>query len=136
MSFHKCKILCTVINFLVLWSISVSSLIVYYHCCCYCYRCCYFILEKFFLLVKVGVLSLESEWQQVSVTLLNILADRNNVMVWMVSICFPISNSSSPFFKPLGTVPSAPGDKWYHRYFNIPRFSLFSCKILCEMQSA
>ena len=41
-------------------------------------------------------------------TLLNILANRNNSAVWMVSIFPLISNSSSLFPKALCTVPSAP----------------------------
>ena len=39
-------------------------------------------------------LSLESEWQQVSRTLLSILADLKNAIVYMVSVCTPISISS------------------------------------------
>ena len=45
---------------------------------------------------------------QVSKTLLNILADLNNAVVWITSALSPISNSSCPFTKPLGTIPSAP----------------------------
>ena len=45
---------------------------------------------------------------QVSRTLPCILADLNNTVVWMVSIRPQISNSSSPFIKPLGIVASAP----------------------------
>ena len=41
-------------------------------------------------------------------TLLSILADLNNAIVWMVLILPLISNSSNPFAKPLGTVLSAP----------------------------
>ena len=54
--------------------------------------------------------SLEFEWRKyplVSRTLLRILADLNNAVVWMFSSCLLISNSSSPFTKPLGIVPSA-----------------------------
>ena len=50
----------------------------------------------------------EFEWQQVSWTLLSILADLNNVIVWMVSAHPPISNSSSSFTKPLEIIPSTP----------------------------
>ena len=52
--------------------------------------------------------SLESEWQQVSRTLLRILAVLNNAAVWMVSTRPPTSKSSSPFSNPLVTVPNAP----------------------------
>ena len=44
----------------------------------------------------------------ISRTLLNILADLNNVIVWMVLILPLISDSSSLFSKPFGTIPSAP----------------------------
>ena len=39
-------------------------------------------------------------------TLLSILADFNNAVVWMVSIFLLISNFSIPLFKSLGKVPS------------------------------
>ena len=45
---------------------------------------------------------------QVSRTLLSILANLNNAVVWIVSILPLIFNSSSSLFKPLGMVPSAP----------------------------
>ena len=50
----------------------------------------------------------DSKSPRVSRTLLSIQADLNNALVWMVSIHSPISNSSSPLTKPVGTVPSAP----------------------------
>ena len=43
-----------------------------------------------------------------SCTLLNILADLSNAVVWMVSTRPLISKSSSPRINPLVTVPSAP----------------------------
>ena len=45
---------------------------------------------------------------QVSRTLLSILADLNNAVVWMVSTCPLISKSFSPYDNPLEIVPSAP----------------------------
>ena len=50
----------------------------------------------------------DSRSLRVSWTLLSILADLNNAVVWMVSIPQPISNSSSSPTKPLVTVPSPP----------------------------
>ena len=44
----------------------------------------------------------------VSRTLLSILAGLNYAVVWIVSARPPISNSSSPLIKRLGTVPSVP----------------------------
>ena len=51
---------------------------------------------------------------QVSRTLLNILADFNSAVVWMVSILIPISNSpvNFPVFKGRSTRFN---NKWYHR---------------------
>ena len=40
--------------------------------------------DKFIIMLTDG-LSLESEWQQVFRTLLSILANLNNVVVWMIS---------------------------------------------------
>ena len=54
-----------------------------------------------------GILS-DSKSPQVSKTLLSILADLNNAVVWMVSTCSLISKSSSPFINPLRIVPCAP----------------------------
>ena len=45
---------------------------------------------------------------QVSRTLLSILTDLNNAVVWMVSTCPFISKSSSHCTNPLVTVPSGP----------------------------
>ena len=41
-------------------------------------------------------------------TLLSVLADRNNAIVWMMSARPTISNSSRPFKQPLRKVPRAP----------------------------
>ena len=45
---------------------------------------------------------------QISRTLLSILSDLNNAVVWMVSTLPLISKSSSPFINPLVIVPRAP----------------------------
>ena len=50
----------------------------------------------------------DSKSPQVFRTLLSILTDLNNTVVWMVSARSPISNSSSPLNKYLGIIPSAP----------------------------
>ena len=67
--------------------------------------------ESFFLQRKLIVFlwSLsDSKYPQVSRTLLGILADLNNSVVWMFSTCLFISKSYSPFTNLLGIVPSAP----------------------------
>ena len=58
------------------------------------------------LIVSYWSLS-DSNFPQVSRTLLSILADLNNAVVWMVSTCILISKSSSPCINPLVTLPSA-----------------------------
>ena len=50
----------------------------------------------------------DSKSPQLSRTLLNILADLNNAVIWMVSTCSRLSKSSSPFTNPLGIVLNAP----------------------------
>ena len=50
----------------------------------------------------------DSKPPQISRTLLSILADLNNFVVWMVSTWPLVSKSSSLFIKPLAVVPSAP----------------------------
>ena len=51
-----------------------------------------------------------SDWKspQVSRTRLSIMTVLSNTVVWIVSICPPISKSSRPFNNPLVTVPNAP----------------------------
>ena len=63
---------------------------------------------EFFTSSNTDGLSLAFEWQQVSRTLLSILIDLNNAIIWMISTCPFISESSSPFINPLVTVPRAP----------------------------
>ena len=50
----------------------------------------------------------DSKSPQGSMTLLRILTDPTNAVVWMVSICPLIFKSSNPFINPLVTVPRAP----------------------------
>ena len=81
-----------------IWKVFTSTLDYYYY---------FNSLRVFFYTNISWCLSLESEWQQVLPgTVLRILADVNNAVVWMVSIAFLISSSSNLFFKPLGTNPS------------------------------
>ena len=63
---------------------------------------------EFFTSVNADGLSLEFEWQQVSRTLLSVLADLNNAAVWMVSTRPRISKSSNPFINHSVTVPRVP----------------------------
>ena len=63
---------------------------------------------EFFTSALTDGLSLEFEWQQVSSSLLSILAVLNNAVVWMVSTRPPTFKSSSLFDNPLVTVPKAP----------------------------
>ena len=58
------------------------------------------------LIVLLGSLR-DSKSSQISRTLLSILADLNDAVVWVVSTCALISKSSSPFTNRLGIVPSA-----------------------------
>ena len=51
--------------------------------------------------------SSDSKCSQVSRTLLSILADLNNAVVWLVTIRLPIFNFSCSLSKPLGILPSA-----------------------------
>ena len=63
--------------------------------------------EQLQLMVSLKNLS-DSKSPQVSRTICSILANFHNAVVWMVLILLLISNSSNPFFKPLGTIPSIP----------------------------
>ena len=64
--------------------------------------------SSFFTSVLADGLSLKFEWQQVSRSLLSILAVLNNVVVWMVFTSPPTSKSYGPFSNHLVTVPKAP----------------------------
>ena len=51
---------------------------------------------------------IDNKSSQVFRTLLSILVDLDDVIVWMISTCPSISNTSSPLTKPFGIFPSAP----------------------------
>ena len=67
----------------------------------------FYYYDEFFTPVVVIHRS-DSKSPQVSRTLLGILAELNNAIIWMVSVCPPIFNSSSLFRKSSGIVQSAP----------------------------
>ena len=68
---------------------------------------------------------------QVSRTLVSILTNLNNAVVWMVSTCPLISKSSSLCTSPLVTVPRAPITigttitSMFHSFFQFPRRSWY-----------
>ena len=53
-----------------------------------------------------------------------LLADFNNAVVLMVFILPLISNTSSPFSKPLGACSKCSKYYWYHRHLYVSQFSL------------
>ena len=65
---------------------------------------------------------------QVSRTLLGILADHNNAVVWMVSTRSLISKSFSRFTNPLVTVPSVPITTGITVTFMLNRFVNFQAR--------
>ena len=77
---------------------------------------------EFFTPVLADGSLLESEWQQVSRTLLSILTNLNNAVVWIISTCPLISKSSSPCTECINY-------NWYHRHFMFHRFFQFSHKV-------
>ena len=71
-------------------------------------------------------LLLESKWQQVSsgfLILLDILANLNNAVDWMISICPPISNTSRSPPSKFWDYSERVNYSWFHCHPNIP--SLF-----------
>ena len=81
------------------YSLTTFALLSYYYHCYYYYY--------FQQMVSHWSLS-DSKSPQVSWTLLSILIDLNNAIVWMLSPRSLISKSSSPCTNPLQTVSSAP----------------------------
>ena len=72
----------------------------------------------------------DSKFPQVSRTLLSILVDRNNALVWMVSTCPLIFKSCSHFTNILRIVPRAPITINITVTFMFHRFFSFSSKVL------
>ena len=66
---------------------------------------------------------------QVYKTLLSILADLNDAVVWMISVRPQISNSSIPVTKRLGIIPSAKIKTGITINFMFHTFFLFSGKV-------
>ena len=70
-----------------------------------------------YLMVFHSILS-DSKSSQVSRTLLSILTDLNNAVVWMVFLRLLISKSACPFINLLVTVPRAPNYDYYQYITN------------------
>ena len=68
----------------------------------------YLLLWWFFTPASADKFLLEIEWQQVSRTLLNILAILIIAVIWVVSTRPPTSKSSRPFNNPFVIMPKAP----------------------------
>ena len=93
------------------------------------------LLLSFFFLAPVLIV-LKYEWLQVSVSLLSILTDFNNVMVCVFSILPPNSNSSSLFSKNLRTVPNTPQNyNAYHSFLDVLVFLLIYCVLGMTLNS-
>ena len=71
----------------------------------------------------------DSKSLQVCRTLLSILTDLNNVVVWKVSTRTLISKSSSHCTNPLVTIPKSTIYNWYNRHFHVPQFFQFPRKV-------
>ena len=61
----------------------------------------------------------KTKYPQVSRTLLSMVAYLSNTLVWMVSACRPIFNSSSPHFEAFCVRSNRTNYDQYHRYFHI-----------------
>ena len=84
-----------------------------------------------FLIVSFGSLS-DSKSPQVYRTLLNILPDLNNIVVWMVSSCPLISKSSRPFYQAFGYCSQCTNSHCYdyHLQMTVIPYFLLSGKVL------
>ena len=71
----------------------------------------------------------DSKSPQVSMTLLDILADLSNAVVWIVSTRPLVSKSFNPSTNPLVTVPSAPITIGITVTFMFHSFIQFPCKV-------
>ena len=72
----------------------------------------------------------DSKSPQVSRTLLSILADLSNAVVWIVSTCLLISKFSSPLYQSFGNCTKSANYNWYHRHFHVQVFFFqFSSKV-------
>ena len=81
-------------------------------------------LWEFFIPALADGFPLEFEWQQVSSTLLSILVDVNNAIVWMFSTCPLISKFSSPFINIWGDRSKSTNYNWYHCYLYVSLYFL------------
>ena len=71
----------------------------------------------------------DSKSLQVSRTLLSILADLNNAVVWMVATCTVISKSSTPCIQSFVDITKNNNYRWYNRHFHVPQFFQFPSKV-------
>ena len=62
----------------------------------------------------------DSKFPQVSRTLLNILADLNNAVIWMISTRPATSKSFSHFYQFFGDCTECASYNWHHRHIHIP----------------
>ena len=76
--------------------------------CLFSVSWCLYCLYCFWELFVFHMILSDSKSPQVFRTLLSILADLNNAVIWMVSPCPLISKSSFPSTNPMVTVPNAP----------------------------
>ena len=78
----------------------------------------FLLLLSFFTPVLTDAFSLDFKWQQVWLgpgTLLSVLADLNNAVVWMVT-------TRPLFFKSTSPCTKSTNYKWYHRHSHFPQF--------------
>ena len=114
---------------LMLWSLSPHNQLLQFYCLLLLLL---LLLFSFFTPALSDGFSQEIEWQQVSSrTLLSILGDVNNAVVWMVSTRSHISKSFSRFINTLVTVSRAPitiginVTFMLHSFFNSPTRSRY-----------